>query len=448
MKDKTRILEKLGGEVAAHLGTGLSEQRKETQERAVRALAMMPARSVRTRYLLAAATLVVAAAATFILLQILAPRPIVFWVGDHTSSGVSGAWLQASADRSFPIRFEDGTLLELGKGSSGRVFAADRNRVRIVLGNGDIRARIHKTPRSRFFIEAGPDIVTALGTDFSVFWSNGRVLLEVFVQEGVVEVKGPDLGKDAVRIAAGDHLRVERKNDIVSMYLGKNQAREPRRLLRAEEKPEPRKSPIRKPATLPSKPRSASWPLFPAKEDPSVEAEPGELVPETKVASISNLDSEDWLDLHDQGRYAAAVEAAERIGLVKLLSELDDAGLWKLADAARFVRRGEVATRALLAIRRRFPDSRRTEIATFLLGRIAAEQNTAPRKAALWFEKYLAEDPKGSLAEEALGRRIDNCRKAGMKRQAAKAAGKYLERYPQGPYAAVAESVLQEEGTR
>lgn len=145
----------------------------------------------------------------------------------------------------------------------------------------------------------------------------------------------------------------------------------------------------------------------------------------------------------DIRRYRDAVREAEKEGPDRLLQSLDGAGLWDLADAARFTGLWDLARKALLSIRTRFKDSPRARIAAFLLGRMAVEVQADPGEAARWFLIYLREDPGGPLAEQALGRRIYACREAGLKAESCRVAAKYLELYPQGPHSEYARSVLR-----
>jgi hypothetical protein len=74
---------------------------------------------------------------------------------------------------------------------------------------------------------------------------------------------------------------------------------------------------------------------------------------------------------------------------------------------------------------------------------VAAEIDSNPREACRWFKIYLTESPNGDLAEEALGRRMDICQKAGMTDDARRAAKTYLDRYPDGVFREQAESLLK-----
>jgi hypothetical protein len=80
-------------------------------------------------------------------------------------------------------------------------------------------------------------------------------------------------------------------------------------------------------------------------------------------------------------------------------------------------------------------------MAAYVLGRVLDEQLSAPGAAAGWLEVYLTEDPRGPLAEEAMGRRIDLYLRAGESTRARDAARAYLVRFPSGVFAGVARSV-------
>jgi len=149
-----------------------------------------------------------------------------------------------------------------------------------------------------------------------------------------------------------------------------------------------------------------------------------------------------WQRLLRQGRHADAVRAAERVGIARLAATLPAGPLWRLATAGRIARRGATAQSLLEAYRRRFSHSTNAHTAAFLLGRVAMELRGQPARAARWFRRYLRDAPTGPLAEEALGRYVDACRRAGQRTAARAAARRYLARYPQGTFRRLARSVL------
>jgi hypothetical protein len=151
-----------------------------------------------------------------------------------------------------------------------------------------------------------------------------------------------------------------------------------------------------------------------------------------------------WKEAFQRGDHEAAVAEAEATGdIAALLRALPQDDLQHLADAARYARRVKLARLALKTMRDRFPGTVHARTAAFVLGRVAEEQVRDHREAARWFETYLREDPDGDLAEEALGRRIGACRKAGLLDEARAAATLYLKRHRGGVFEGVAREALR-----
>jgi outer membrane protein assembly factor BamD (BamD/ComL family) len=63
------------------------------------------------------------------------------------------------------------------------------------------------------------------------------------------------------------------------------------------------------------------------------------------------------------------------------------------------------------------------------------------RDSAAWFQTYLREEPRGTLAREASGRLMEAYRAAGNLAAARQAAEAYIAAYPEGPHAALARSI-------
>jgi len=425
--DETRKLKELGEKIAEELGGGPDPSRRDAQRRAVMALATQRPKGRGLKLALAFAATVLVAVCTFVLLHVLVPKPIVFWVGDQTRGGEEGAWLQADA-AALPVRFEDGTRVELQKGAAGRVFAGDREDVRLVLSKGRLEAKVEEETQSRWTVEAGPYHVVALGTVFTVSWETEPLLLEVFVLSGRVEVRGPGIQSIGVRLQPRDRLLLSKAGANFSLSVENISEKPP-------EPPPPEEQSARDEAIEAVKVQSVTRPPKKKKKEAAVS--------EAKVASLDRHRPETWQDLCDLGRYSDAVALAQKQGIPQLLKTLDDSQLWRLADAARYTGRGKLAREALLSIRRRYRSSWRARVAAFLLGRIAIEMLNDPREASGWFKIYLREDPDGPLAEEALGRRIGTCRQSGMRAESCRVAARYLDRFPEGSFAEYARSVLR-----
>jgi hypothetical protein len=117
--------------------------------------------------------------------------------------------------------------------------------------------------------------------------------------------------------------------------------------------------------------------------------------------------------------------------------------LLALADAARYRRRMELAREALLAERRRFPDSPRSLDAAFLLGRVEEASDRGLAHAVKWYDEYLTRAPAGTYASEALGRKMTLMSKLEGSSGARPVAEEYLRRFPSGTYAGPARAFLR-----
>ena len=88
-----------------------------------------------------------------------------------------------------------------------------------------------------------------------------------------------------------------------------------------------------------------------------------------------------------------------------------------------------------LIARRRFPGADRPG---FALGLVAFELRGDFAEAASRFDRYLAEHPRGALADEAAGRLLESWHRLGRRNEARRAAAAYLARGTAGPYTAIA----------
>jgi len=132
------------------------------------------------------------------------------------------------------------------------------------------------------------------------------------------------------------------------------------------------------------------------------------------------------------GDFDGVLAEAQEVGLDAAIAKSSLADLVALADAARYRGRGDLARRALVAQRERFPASSAARTAAFLLGRLGEND----REAAIgWYDRYLAEAPNGEFASEALGRKLVAVQALSGREAARPMAKEYLRRFPRGPYA-------------
>jgi ferric-dicitrate binding protein FerR (iron transport regulator) len=452
-----QALKKLGRQVGDALGTGPDASRREAQRRAVvgylRAGGQTGARP--RRALTVAAAGLAAAAAAVALWLVLRPAPqsptaraapIAFEI-EGQGAGQVGHWIEARG-QNLVIRFEGGTRMDLGHQSRAQVTRADEQRVAVRLDHGALRADVKQrraaaAQLTTWDVEAGPYQVTVLGTRFRVRWDAPGGALLVAVNRGRVRVTGEGLDSGGVLLTAGQQLQVDRRTSRYTV------------------------APVASASGADSVGERGAPPRVTAPDPGSVTA--SDSAPDVRVAGVPQ-DSADsptarparisrrpgasaarpdtarttpaWQRLLRQGRHADAVRAAERVGIARLAATLPAGPLWRLATAGRIARRGATAQALLEAYRRRFSHSTNAHTAAFLLGRVAMELRGQPARAARWFRRYLRDAPTGPLAEEALGRYVDACRRAGQRTEARAAARRYLARYPQGTFRRLARSVL------
>jgi len=140
------------------------------------------------------------------------------------------------------------------------------------------------------------------------------------------------------------------------------------------------------------------------------------------------------------GALQSIVDEAIEHGIEATVLERTSEELEVLESAARYQKRPDIARRALLAQRARFAGSSRAKEAAFLLGRIAEVGDGVA--AHEWYERYLTEAPDGAFAAEAMGRNMVVTNRIFGVDRARPLAETYLKRWPTGPHAQLARSIL------
>lgn len=358
-----------------------------------------------------AATLAFAAAAALIVFFIILPRrPLHFAIGD-SAEGQLGEWIAAPAGETLPLRFSDGTVLALDREARARVVTVESRGARVVLERGRLEASVVHREGTRWTLGVGPFEVLVTGTRFHVAWTPETESFRLDLEEGSVRVTGPLVGEQRA-ISAGQTLTIsckERKLELSS--------------------------------NLPAPSESAVADSTPTAPEPAITAIPSSPAPPAPRPAEA-VQRPSFRELNAEGKYDEALRAAESDGFDRTCDRLGAADLMALADAARFAGKPARATEALRALRRRFPGDARAATAAFLLGRAAFDQRGAYAEAAQLFSTYLAEQPGGSLAREALGRLFESQRRSGDLPSARTTAQRYLDAYPTGPHAEQAQSLL------
>jgi ferric-dicitrate binding protein FerR (iron transport regulator) len=123
------------------------------------------------------------------------PPPLSLTIGSPMEGGVPRDWASAPDDARLPIRFSDGTLIDLEPKARARVVAVSRAGAEIVIESG--RAHFAVTPvhssvpgDSPWRVSLGPFSVEVKCTRFDVEWDPRTDALALDVFEGSVRVSG------------------------------------------------------------------------------------------------------------------------------------------------------------------------------------------------------------------------------------------------------------------
>ena len=395
--------------LGARLRDDLAQHEEVDRSRDARTRRQLLARLATTKgprrhrqYGLVAACVAVAAAAVFFWVTPGARQePLRFWIEERT--GHVDEWVTAR-DTEQSLRFSDGSSVVAGPHTTTRVMQVTPEGAHLTLERGHIDAHVVHRDASRWQVAAGPFVVHVTGTRFRVTWDPQTEKLAVKVSEGRVEITGD--GRPRHELTAGSVLELSANAaaGVQSAFLGN----------------EP------KAARLPEAPPSAES----ARDE-------DELISARKAAERKP----DFRELSTAGHYREALAAVEQQGFAASCESLGVRDLLTLGSTARLAGRADRAREAYLAARRRFPNTAEAGISAFSLGRLASDAGHAS-DAIGWFNRYLTEQPGGPLAREAAGRLIELLRQTGDEARAREAAESYLKRYPTGPHAALARSLV------
>jgi transmembrane sensor len=357
----------------------------------------------RHRRALAQNSLLALAALSVIGFLFLRPGPLSFEVGEQ-GVGKEEAFI-GSQSNSLPLKFSDGTRITLAPKTQARVSKLDQAGARVILEQGHLTAKVVHRKSARWTLVAGPFEILVTGTEFDLEWSPASRNLALEMHQGSVWATGPGLG-------SGRALQ----SGLVLRYSGQ---REDTHAASPDVMGDDRPSSMREAGATPAATGAASTPS------------PGASVAAQATPTGGALES--LRAMAQERDYRGVLHLVDKEGLTELLSRGRASDLMSIADAARFSGRGNLAREALLTLRKRFPHDSRAASAAFLLGRTLFEQSQDIAGAAEWFSTYLAQQPRGPLAGEALIR-LAECRKRLGDREAARSlAEKYLSQYPAGP---------------
>jgi TolA-binding protein len=149
-----------------------------------------------------------------------------------------------------------------------------------------------------------------------------------------------------------------------------------------------------------------------------------------------------WVQELARGNWDHILSEVDRVGVDVALNRASSEDLFALADAARYRRQIDLARLALLAQRRRFPNSPRATEALYMLGRVEESRGDTTR-ALTWYDEYLRRASSGAFAAEALGRKMIIAKSGHGTDSPRLIAEAYLRQFPSGSYVGTARAILR-----
>jgi len=345
------------------------------------------------------------------------------------------------------LDFSDGTRVNLGPGAKLSVASTGAHGARLRLQDGAAHFEVVHRPRAAWTVEAGPYAIEVTGTVFDVRWSGGDEIAEVHLRAGSVRVSGPLLaeratlrpGQNLIARLAAHEVRIE--NEAARAHGDETAA------------PAPKSAPPAQPAPAPGNAASERAGDAPAAREGAIDERTSSAGPALtrkrgarRLASATPVPPPTWTPAGWTARVAsgdtkAILSEAQAHGLDAVLDQADSAALTALADAARYDGQRDLAGRVLAVQRQRFPGTPAASNAAFFLGRLA-DDGGEPAQALDWYRRYLAEQPRGAYASEALGRAMLGVARVSGQASARKMAEEYLARFPNGTYLLHARQIL------
>lgn len=379
---------------------------------------------------------VVAAVALLALKDVLfAPAPLTFTIGGAGERGVLRDWASAPDDAVLPIRFSDGTQVELAPRARARVIAVSERGAEIVIESG--RARLDVVPArpapggdSPWRVSLGPFSVEVKGTRFDVGWDPRTDDFSLDLLEGSVRVSGCQAGH-AHTLVAGQGVRAscsQKRWSLIAVSAANAAASDT-------------SDADARDAEVASPPDPATS-LRP--EDDARQPAPAETRAAAPRSGARATEPRSWQSLAARGHYAAAFERALAAGFDAECERVGASDLVLLGDTARLSGDAARARAAYQAARRRFDGSRGAAQAAFGLGRLSVQAD--PAEAIEWFERSLREAPRGPLAAAAHDWIFELVGETGSAARRRQVAERYLEHHPDGAHADDARRLIEDDG--
>lgn len=360
-----------------------------------------------------------AALAALVMFVVLRPRSLDFRLDDGAQLGQLGVLVTAPSAGARSLSFSDGSRVQLHVGAQARVVSSNEHGARVVIERGNVRADVVPRKSNDWSLFGGPFEIHVTGTSFDSGWDPQRQQLFVKMHEGHVLISAECLSGPRA-LSAGQSGTFSCASEASAPPV-----QEPVPAVQAPPAP----MPVPLPMPVPALAVSAHSGLRPSTSAVSSVAPPAR--------------PPSWRELSALADYSGAFAAAEHEGFERLCQTLSTAELLELANMTRLAGHAERANAGYAAVRARFAGSESAANAAFHLGQLAFDGAHDYRAARRFFAAYLAECRNCALAPEALGRRMEAEQRQGELELARASARLYLERYPNGAHARLAESLKQ-----
>ena len=251
----------------------------------------------------------------------LAPEPAVVVSRIEGGTLLEGGYLSQSGSAGVKVLFSEGSTFALRPGTRGRLRSVAEDGAHLSVEHGTASLEITQSREHRWFVEAGPFLVTVRGTAFTVSWDPSSERFELQLRHGRVVVSGPVVN-GGIPLRAGQRL-------VVSL---------PRAETVITDEQPGRRRPFRRTGHAdPARPIG------------------GTARPRRVLVPGQGARARRWAADLASGHWDRILADVDRDGVDATLENAAGEDLFVLADAARYRRRADLARSALLAQRRHFP---------------------------------------------------------------------------------------------
>jgi hypothetical protein len=114
------------------------------------------------------------------------------------------------------IAFSDGSKVTFEPGTRVGVATHSKDGTRLRIEAGRARFEVRPRKHGSWSVEAGPFVVTVLGTTFDVRWSAKREVVDVWLRKGAIKVEGPLTG-EGITLSPGQHLHANLQQETIEI---------------------------------------------------------------------------------------------------------------------------------------------------------------------------------------------------------------------------------------